>query len=506
MLGGIRWLPTVSIIAVVLAQLWVLTHRAFVPLVDLPQHLALARILTTLGNADVAQLFEASLFPQVNILGLLIMAPLLALFPEPVVIAVVLAIYLTSLACALIYLATVLRATRMTAVFGLLFSMNFSVLFGFISFCLALPILIWIVARLAQTATAVRNRDVLVDAALWLLLALGHVILFVFALAAALLGFVFLRDRARSLAHRLLAVIPALALVLGWYQQTNLGVGGGVDVEWHRFGFKLGSAGWSLIVASVPGSVEKTVTITSVALVLFLLWREGGWKERRTTGVTTWVRCVALLAIVLYLFLPNAITDRRLVTQGVYLLYRRFLILAPLFVIPTLRWPRGALGVTVTGAVVALHLGLLVHWQGVFGNIASAARGLNEAVELIPPGQRLKSLIYTPYPSGLRYGTFFHAASYYQARTTGEVDQSFALLPTTPVHYRNPNKPHLSRRDENLAPTRFDWRRARLFDYILIYDQHGQYARYYSGVPYRRVFQENGWTLLKVGKRPDAPG
>jgi hypothetical protein len=215
------------------------------------------------------------------------------------------------------------------------------------------------------------------------------------------------------------------------------------------------------------------------------------------------VRLAALLAAAAYAVLPYGIHDADAVTQGLFVLYQRFLVLAPLLLLPALPWPaRGRERAGLAIAVCGLHLLLATSWSAALRRTAAEARGLDAAVAAMPPGARLKSLIYTMYPSRWRYEAFLHAASYYQARRLGEVDQSFALLPLAPVHYRDPRRPYLSRHDEHMVPESFDWQQAARWDFVLIYDRDGTALPGYARWADEPVLQGNGWILVDTKRMP----
>ena len=309
------------------------------------------------------------------------------------------------------------------------------------------------------------------------------------------------------------------------------------NVLWDDVPTKLSELGRALLVARVPGTWEWIV-LGVVVVGAAALWlaeirprrafgrsrpdaavdaapglsparQAAGAPDRASAAapsddpgaqrVLSWVRLLALLALVLYAVLPYSIYARDLVTYGLFILYLRFLVLAPLLLLPTLRGPRrpktrAALAILVC----ALHVLLAWDWHRLLAAARDDAAGLDGAVASIPPGKIVKSLIYTPYPTGARFEAFLHAASYYQARALGEVDQSFALLPVEPVHYRQPLRPYLSRNDEHLDPAHFDWSQVGRYDFVLIYDRGGTWQQAYAPALPAAVYRNNGWLVVDV--------
>ncbi len=68
------------------------------------------------------------------------MGPLLAIASETFVVLIFIGVYLIALAASLTFMASALRTTQMNVAFALLFGLQSSLFFGFVSFCLTLPI------------------------------------------------------------------------------------------------------------------------------------------------------------------------------------------------------------------------------------------------------------------------------------------------------------------------------------------------------------------------------
>ena len=488
-------------VAVVHASV-VATSR-FLPFVDLPQHVAAARLLWNLRRPEIARLYEADLVPQVNVLALLLGAPLHALLPEAAAVRVLVILGIVALAWALLQLARATGTSAWGAVAAMSLALHFGWMYGFVSFGLGIPILLFVLARLARAHTGNPSVGVMLgDAVLWWLLVLAHTLLAAFGLVSVVLWLLFSSGSRRAKLLRSAAVLPAVGWVIGWWASTRAtlarldpgSLGGGIEPFWHGPAVKLAAVGRSLVVASIDGRVEWMVLIAIgiVAAIAVVVERREGISR---SGVR-WVRLVALLAFAAYALLPYSIYPRDRVTVGLFILYPRFLVLAPLILLPTLAWPRQRLGRVLVGIVCAANVLLAWNNYRTFDRAALDAVGLDTAISSIPPRSIVKSLIYTPHPTGLRYEAFLHVASYYQARRLGETDQSFALLPTSPVHYRDPRHPYLSRHDEHLRPQEFDWERSQVYDYFLIYDRHGEWMSLYERTGRPAVFAHNGWLVL----------
>jgi len=473
--AGVQWLPFAT--------------APFLPFVDLPQHVAQAQLLLHRADPAVAALYEVQLLPQVNVLALAVLAPALAVLPESAAVRALLALFIGGLGWGAYRLTRALGTPAWAAAAAMLFAVQFNLWYGFLSFCLGLPLWLVLLARQARALDAADAgtgswparppfRALAADALLWWLLALAHVLLFAFAVAAFVLWIACARDRLAAVRARAVAILPATVWLAAWAVHarraiaTHFGVSsGGFEALWEGPGTKLAELGRALGVATRPGAVEWTVLAIAVAVAAACLW----WERRSTRRgrAIAWARLVAVAALAAYACLPYSIYDRDRVTYGLFILYPRFAVLAPLVFAATLAAPASRRARSVIATVIAMALVVTsVHWTMVLQRVGREARGLDAALDTLVPGRILKSLIYTPYPAGLRYEGFLHVASYYQARKLGETDQSFAALVPSPVHYRDPaHRPYLSLHDEHLRPDRFDPAQAELYDYILSYDR-----------------------------------
>jgi hypothetical protein len=485
----------------------------FLPFVDLPQHVAAARLLWNLNRPELARLYEADLLPQVNILALVVGAPLHAMLPEAVAVRLLVGLGIVGLAGALWRLTRSAGVSAWAAVAAMPFALHFDWMYGFLSFGLGIPILLLLCARWADTLGVTPLDDAeasldwpvwITDAVLWMLLVFAHALLGAFGALGFGLYFVMPGDR-RSRLWRATAALPAVLWSVTWLVHTRAvverlepgGAWGGIEAFWQGPGTKLAGFGRALVVASTDGHVEwmALAALVLVAIVTLTLGRARDDVPRREAQ--RFLRGLAFLALLAYLLLPYSLYPRERVSYGLFILYPRFLVLAPLFFLPTLRWPnrrRIAAGLAVL--VVGANLAIAARDFTLFSRAGRDAAGLDAAIAAIPPGRIVKSLIFTPFPEGFRYEGFLHVASYYQARSLGETDQSFALLPTSPVHYRDPQQPYLSRRDEHLRPDLFDWQHSDIYDYVLIYDRGGLWSEAIAKSGRPQVYARNGWVVL----------
>jgi hypothetical protein len=500
------------------AALWIalLVGPHFIPLVDLPQHVATASLLAGAIRPEIAARYETQLFPQVNVLALFCLTPLQAAFGEAAGVRLFLALYVVALALALRHLSRVAAGSIAGAIAAMCFAIDFNMMYGFVSWCLGVPILLLLLARYAGPQRP-GPRTWSIDAVLWLLLLLAHALLAAFAAAAGVLwvlrsprGAAAIRSRTR----RLSALAPAALYGLAWLLKERATMArlqpanaGRHDLEalWHGPAAKLSELGRTTLVFTADGRFEwlAIALLAGIAASLWILARRQPAAPAATGSLraTDWLRGVALLAVVAWALLPWSIYRADVPTYGLFLLYPRFLVLAPLVFLPTLRWP--ARPRARTGFAVALgtvHLLLASQRLALFTRIDRDAVGLDGAIAAIAPAGVVKCLIYTPVPDGARFESFLHVASYYQARRRGETDQSFALLPTHPVHYRDLDRPYLSRHDEHLRPQDFDPTTLRTWDALLVYDRDGSHRTPLPNGTTQLAYSQNGWQVFEVVK------
>ncbi len=485
----------------------------FLPLLDLPQHLALARVIASPGDPSLVRYYAVA--PRVTPYWgyYAAMAVLQRALPLELANRVLLAACAAAVPLAK---ASFLRAAGRDPRWALLavpLAFHTNLFFGFTTFALSVPALVWALglslrrlrgepggAALALAAAAV----FLCHAQSYLLLGLCVLAL----LAVEWRGLGWALRRAAPLAPSLLLfaiwaldsfLLPHAAGVSGHTPEwRNYGSAAGLGAAWERPADLLRLAPERLLGAFDDGSDR---TLGAALLGLFLIaaaltrWPGRGERSSRQARggpVRAFLRAhpgelLCLVALAAYLFTPFQIA-------GQWYLSPRYLVfaalLAPSFLRPAqgrrrlLLFPAAALALTAC-------LNTAVHVRAFQREVGPLA----EVLEAAPAGGRL---LYLPFDTGargaFRLWPFLHAGCYYQVLRGGDVGFSFAGLPSIPVVYRpGMQAPH----PYEWRPGDFDW--ARMGGWYDLFLARGPLQGGARAIPphAERVAAAGPWTLWR---------
>ena len=212
----------------------------FLPLVDLPQHLALVNVLRNYANPslDYARTYTLHLFPQHNVLHLFTSYALSFLFGIEGANRIFLSAGIILLPLAMLHLLKTCDAPREFVFLSFPFIYNLNLLWGFMSTALAIPLVLFLLSYELRWLSSMTNDEcrmtngksrvadqsflqLLLLAALFVLIFLAHSLM-LFAAVLFYLAVLFARGgRRKGLA--LLPLVPVLVLVLPWYAQSFAG-------------------------------------------------------------------------------------------------------------------------------------------------------------------------------------------------------------------------------------------------------------------------------------------
>lgn len=408
------------------------------PMTDLPQHAAQLTLWRQLGADDAATVasYEVNWFTPYLLAYSLArgVAEIVSLFGGGDLTAVVtgLKVVITASVWGLAgSCAALLRAVGKSpwpALVGFPLAFNFSFYWGFVSYALAVPLVIGLTAASFVHGRAPTLRRGMIVAALGLLLFATH------GLALAVGGFVagaVLALHARSasgLASRLLPLVGVAAVAALWMARAPLEGGSEArppvwSIGAHRVAH---AAGWQLAPDTSDG----------LALVFFGLLLAiaalGGVKRDRAM-----VRWVPLgIALALFLFFPESVF-------GIDVLYPRFAV----FVVP---FALLALAPTEPGKLARIARGVLpavvVGWLGLltvrFVTFDAEAAGFQQATNAVPAHARVRGLIFLhrsdAVPGAL---PFVHFPAWIVAEKGGVLSRSFASAYTSLVRYLPDKEP-----------------------------------------------------------------
>lgn len=468
----------------------------YLPIQDLPQHVAAVRVLfdyTTSGLGFEA-FYERSL-SSTQYLSVYLVAGVLASVVGPLHgIKLVLAGALIALPYSIRAVLVELRKPPSYALLALPLAYNPHLILGFVNFIAALPLLFFGIAlaiRLSRGWT--RGRATLLGGVA-LLCFYTHVVpygMLVLATAAVSIG----RDAPRlflgmsALAPSALASFiwlftnpagTALAQLLtspaGAPQFAFLSTTEALNELWR----------WVTDVFHDPN--DERVFVLWLLLVITIFSVGSATLARTAPALASLRRRVAWglpVAVLGYWLLPASY-------GFVWPIHARFTLIALLFAILAL--PRlGRAGRTCVAAVALV----LTVWSGTTAWHAFRGAWQHEYVHLdpvlqrIPEGSRVAGLIYDTKSRFVRFSPYLHAVAWAQVERGGAVRFSFAEFPHSPFRLRAENRPPP-------VPPRWEWNPQRVdaardlawFDYVLTRGAPPQ-----DPDPFQLVHREGPWAL-----------
>jgi hypothetical protein len=432
---------------------WPLCTPRYLPIEDLPQHLAAIRVLHSYHDPrfDFVRYFERDLLGT-QYLAYYVLADALAYLVD-----LELANRMIVVACALAtpyalrYLLRALGRAEWPALFALPLTYNAHLILGFVNFLMAIPLALFGLGLAVRQRGAPSHARAVGLACVALLAFFSHVV--PFALMALGCGLIALEREPRRVLTRLAPLLPAgLASVL-WLSRSPAGratltaATGGTDGPQPQFqpaAFALQDMpNW--LTDTFHGDADNWVlrgVLLVLGLTLLLGWGRALWRWRtgRVAALTSRPGAHALLplaplALTLYFVLPSAYA-------WIWPIAQRFPLLAVLFLIPVLPAPPRAATWLLACALLALTFAeqrLVSHAFAEFD--AHEVGDFDAALAAIPPRKRVVGLIYARGSAQVKFAPFIHYVAYYQARKGGAVMFTFADFPQSPFRFREAQRP-----------------------------------------------------------------
>jgi hypothetical protein len=503
-----RLFPLAFFAAVVMA-VWPLLRPGYLPIEDLPQHVAAVRVLHSFHDPHYgfARYFEVDLF-RTQYLAYYLLCDALSYFFD-VELANRLLIVASAMATpyALRSLLRALGRPEWLALFALPFTWNAHLILGFVNFLLAIPLALFGLGLAVRQRTApTRVRGVVLA-----LVAVGCFFSHVVPFALLALGSVLVAPDRKPLAvlQRLVPLLPAGVCAVAWLLGTPAGRatvhaarGGasGPQPQYQPASVSLHDMpNW---LTDVLHGDDDLQLLASCGLLLALTVLTGAvasvhraWLARRqpATAAGAWPLGVRLwplapLCLLFYFVMPTGY-------DWIWPISQRFPLLAVLFLIPVLPAPPRKLAWLIGCALLVLTFVQVRCVARAFSAFANEEVGdFDEALRVIPAQKRVMGLIHARWSRNVKFAPFMHYVAYYQARKGGAVMFTFADFPQSPFRFRQDNRPPR-------VPPRWEWlpqfvQSADLswYEYVLV---RGGPAPCDGGVC-QRIYRGPMWSVWKL--------
>lgn len=476
----------------------------YLPIEDLPQHLAAVRVLHSYHDPrfGFAQYFELGL-SRTQYLAYYLAADWLSyLFDLELANRLLITGCVVATAYALRSLLRALGRDERYALFALPFTYNAHLILGFVNFLWAIPLSFWGLALCVRQRREYRSSRGLALAGVALLCFYSHVVPFALLSLGALL--IALQRELRATVRMLVPLLPAGVAGVFWAVLSPAGQATVTAAHGSTSGRVPSYQPWRMSWNDLPGWLTEVLgdqsdryTLRALGALLVLALVIGLFRKRSAAAndalgrsLTLRLWALPLLAALLYFVAPTSY-------DWIWPISQRFGLLAVLLLIPVLPRPPRHAG----HMLIALLLGVtLLHTRAV----AQAFRGFDhdevgdfdQALEAIPPQQRVAGLIYLRSSRFVRFSPFIHYVAYYQARKGGAVMFTFADFPQSPFRFREDNRPPR-------VPPRWEWLPERVrpipdlrwYDYVLARGGPGLVAQPSQG--WSAVYRGPLWSVWK---------
>lgn len=487
----------------------------YLPIQDLPQHLAAIRVLHDFHDPlfRFSDFFELQLL-RTQYLTVYLATHLLAYVLDlELAMRLVIALVLLSVPWSLAALLRAVGKDERFAILAFPLAYNAHFLLGFLNFIAAISMACYGLAIAVQIrereAAGVRTGH----QAFWLgatALACFYTHVVPFALLGLGVLLVSLERDMRAVVRRLLPLVPCGAASLFWLQTSAAGQATLAAAEGAAQGKRIEHTPAAQALQQLPMWLtdilarddDATLLHVWLGIMAAALLASCFPLARRDTGATVVVRLLgrhllllAPLCAVLYFVTPTSY-------DWIWPIAQRFPLMCALFAIlwiaPLQRWVANA----VLIAAFVCSAASFHHAGSSFGMFSRVEVGdFDRALAAIPPGQRVAGLIYGRSSRNVAFSPFIHFVAYYQARKGGAVMFTFADFPQSPFRFRDDNRPPR-------VPPRWEWTPERVrperdltwYDYVLVRGQARNLQRAGSG--FAPVYRGAPWSVWKRSTTP----
>jgi hypothetical protein len=459
----------------------------FPPITDLPQHTAQVRLfLEAIRNPGGP--YTIQWFTPYSAVYLILGAAWGLVGPEHAGRLAMLAIGVMWVA-ATHRLASQWGRSPAAATLTCIFFFSHVVYWGFYSFALGWPVFVlWLLLTTGHRAASAQPKGLLALAAGTALLYVTHVLWLLVAVLWVLASGLMLRLPLRLLCLRVLAVAPAVLAAIIWYPHL---AARGFDsgTYWGRTPLGQLSPAWlaDAALGGVRGALEPLV------LTALVTWSALGlWQRRRELRTALDRRC--LVAGALFLALALVLPGQY---QSTIRFAERWMPFAAILTLLGLPQPRlrpalqHGIALTILAVFIASTLTTWIAFQ------TTELAGLREALDALPPSQRVIGLAFLRRSPVVRARPFIQVFAYAQVLKGGELNFSFADFAPSLVVYREVRRPPW-RRWLEWYPEHLQIEDLQYFDYAVVSGPDSSHSRMVDGFGLQPVTAHGLWRLYRV--------
>lgn len=410
------WIIFISLTIISLIPIWM---SEFLPFVDYPQHLGVSHILHNYyTNSLYSHYFQINFFPKCNIVHILILYLLNFILPVQIAGKVLLSLYVFLLPFSLVFLIKSLDGNRWIALLSFLFIYNFSLMWGFNAYCLAIPFFFMALSiffEYSKKPEALTYRQAVLILFFLLIIFLTHPLVYAITLTALFI-LLFLSHGLNLKKYKVILLsLPSLLIFLFFTHfitqgktiiSTNFRLSELIPLMRHRFT----SLPYVLAI-----TVPEHIIIFRIffGIVAYLFVRGLFVKKIKFNSRTLTICALIILTFLGYLLLPGQ-------TSTMALIGLRLSIFVPLLFIALIGQVKIKEDLVIGLIASVLSAVLVINLMGPFNRFNKEARQLLEVLKNTERNKEIVELYYSgTVPYHLKYPSFLHFACYYQILKDG---------------------------------------------------------------------------------------
>lgn len=502
----------------------------WLPLQDLPQHLAAIRVLHDFSQPELGFQSWFELTPMsTQYIGFYLLASLLSfIFEVETATRILIVASVASVPYAMRFLLRALKRPQWLALFVIPLAYNTNFILGFLNFNAAIPLMLVGLGLAVLLREEVRKKRIALYAVAASACYLMHVLPFAILVAGTVMMAV--SSDWRVFAKRLMPLVP-VAIVAGIWSMLSP-AGGSIRAILRNSVLRLVSTpdapasfmgwdkslrqipDWLLDMVNAPGEDMVAIALAALVGLSFLMGSAQRLRatsthderaEETPSAVRIWAGehwphfclvALVMLAWSLYFFLPQGY-------DWVWPIASRFALIGVILTVPLI--PQ----ISQRGLRYAMMLGLalvIIAQASIVGRSFEAFQNeevadFGKALDAIPEGQRVAGLIYERGSKFVRFAPFIHSVARVQSRKGGAVMFSFADFPQSPFRFRADNRP------PEVAP-RWEWTPQKVdprsdlawYNYVLVRGGPGKIQTQPDS--FQRVYDGQRWSVWKRASAP----